>query len=116
LFQRRAAAAQRKPIKKRFWAVRQIAGPRPHGDVVIEAFDALEAGRQFFCYHGLAGKTYRYRIASVELPRDHPAAAEAIECPSPRAQGEMTLDKIQKEQFEDVEKMVKSGEAASAAP
>jgi hypothetical protein len=113
LFAEREGKARKKALPKRYWAVRQIAGPRAHKDQVFHCHDALEAARQFFCWHGLTGQTYRYRVRAVELPSDHPAAADAVECLHPRGVGERTLDAIQQEQFEDVEQMVKSGEAAS---
>jgi len=114
LFAERQGKARKAPLPKKYWAVRQIAGPRKHSDLVIHCHDALEAARQFFCYHGLAGQTYRYRVTAVEIPKDHPVAKKAIECLNPRGVGERTLETLQNEQFEDVENMVKSGEAASA--
>lgn len=112
LFAEREGKTKKKALPKRYWAVRQIAGPRPHKDQVIHCHDALEAARQWFCWHGLTGQTYRYRVRAVELPSDHPAVKDAIEQLTPRSEGERTLDTIQQEQFEDVEAMVKSGEAA----
>lgn len=111
LFAARQGKERKAPLAKRYWAVRQIAGPQKHKDLVIHCHDALEAARQFFCWHALTGQTYRYRVTAVEIPSDHPAVKEAIECLTPRGVGERTLDAIQQEQFEDVEKMVKTGEA-----
>jgi len=111
LFAERQGKSRKAPLPKRYWGVRQIAGPRPHKDLVVHCHDALEAARQFFCWHALTGKTYRYRVTAVEIPRDHPAAQDAVECLTPRSEGERTLDAIQQEQFEDVENMVKTGEA-----
>lgn len=111
LFAERQGKSRKGPLPKLYWAVRQVAGPRKHKDLVIHCSDALEASRQFFCYYALTGQTYRYRVQAVEIPRDHPAARDAVECLTPRGVAERTLDDIQQEQFDDVQQMVKSGEA-----
>jgi hypothetical protein len=113
MFDAQARKKQKRGLPKKYFAVRQIAGPTAHRDVIIFCSDQLEAKRQFFCWHGLTGKTYRYQLRAVEIPSDHPEAEKAVECPHPRGVGERTLDAIQQEQFEDVEQMVKSGEAAN---
>lgn len=113
LFQDRGIKRSKGPLPKGIWAVRQLNGPKPHKDKVFKACDTVEAARQFFCFYGLTGQTYRYRLATVQLPNDHPLAREAIECLTPRTQDEMTFEKMAQEQFEDVERMIESGEAAA---
>ena len=102
---------KRRPIKKRLFAVRQMNGPKRHADKVFIAYDNTDAGRQFFCFYGLTGKTYRYRLVATEVPSDHPAAKDAIECNTPRSIDELTMDKLQAEQFEDQQAILASGEA-----
>jgi len=111
---RKDGYGKQKPIKKRYFAVRQLNGPKKHADKVFFAFDRPDAARQFFCYHGLTGKTYRYRLIATEVPSDHPLAKDAIECNTPRSIDELTMDKLQDDAFEDQQQILASGEAARA--
>lgn len=107
------AQREKRHVPKQVYAVRQLSGPVKHKDQIISAVDSVEAVRQWFCHYGLAGQTYRYRLKVVEVPADHPLANQAIECMTPRSRDEMTLEAIQKEQFDDVQDMIDSGEAAA---
>lgn len=101
--------------KLRPFACRQIAGPEQHDDLIISATDGVDAHRQFFNYYGLNEETFRYRLRVVEIEKTSPLVSKAIECQSPRLKGELTLDQLQQQQHEDIERQIKSGEAVAMA-
>lgn len=92
-----------KNTPKRPFAVRQVHGPSAHDDLVILAFDAVDAHRQWFNYHSLQEQAHRYRCRVIYLePNEKELISKAITCDFPRVDGEQTMEEKAEEHYRDI--------------
>jgi hypothetical protein len=91
----------------KYYACRQVTGPKQCADLCIRARSGVDAHRQFFNYYGLNEETHRYRLKVVEVPAGHALIDSAIECQSPRNPQELSLDEKAQQAADDVESLLK---------